>query len=65
MAEIVNSKFAEICCAYPPLDHSRLPAYLPHDDDLKYVDKLSTYILLKKVSSKSPGIGDISPPPVF
>ena len=61
MAEIVNNKFAEICCAYPPLDHSKLPAFLPHDCDLKYVTELEIYILLKKVSSKSPGIGDIPP----
>ena len=61
MAEIINNKFAEICCAYPPLDPSRLPTFLPHDCDLKYVSELETYILLKKVSSKSPGIGDIPP----
>ena len=61
MSEIVNNKFTEICCAYPPLDNSRLPAYLQHNCDQKYVDELDTCILLKKVSSKSPGIGDIPP----
>ena len=61
MSEIVNNKFTEICSVYPPLDHSRLPAYLPHNCDQKYVDELDTYNLLKKVSSKSPGIGDIPP----
>ena len=61
MTEIVNNKFTEICCALPPLDHSKLPTFLPHDCDLKYVTELETYMLLKKVSSKSPGIGDIPP----
>ena len=61
MCEIVNDKFAEICSTYPPLNYDCLPAYLPHNCDQSYVTELDTFNLLKRVSSKSPGIGDIPP----
>ena len=61
ICEIVNDKFSEICNAYPPLNYDSLPAYLPHNCDLNYVSELDTFNLLKRVSSKSPGIGDIPP----
>ena len=61
MCEIVNDKFSEICNAYPPLNYDSLPAYLPHNCDLNFISELDTFNLLKRVSSKSPGIGDIPP----
>ena len=41
--------------------YDSLPAYLPHNCDLNYVSELDNFNLLKRVSSKSPGIGDIPP----
>ena len=50
-----------ICNAYPPPNYDSLPAYLPHNSDLNFISELDTFNLLKSVSSKSPGIGDIPP----
>ena len=61
MTNIVNNFFNEIVCKYPPLDPNKLPAYLPHLKNKIQVSVVTTYKLVKKVSSKSPGPGDIPP----
>ena len=58
ISEKIRDFFTEICTKHPPLDPSKLPTFLPANDDLPNIDRMDVYrelIRLKPSKASPPG----------
>ena len=57
--EVINKHFANICSKFPPINDKVELVTLDDEKNLRFVDVLFTYRLLKKYAKKSLGPGDL------